>query len=571
MRKMRINKRHNFNNFAGVKYILHLSILLITSFAFGQSTDLPLNSWLYPSIDRWDIKSNLSFHSAVKPFSRRYLDEWSADFEFKATQGDEYDFDYLKKETPEYQDSIPERDPFLKFFFRHPPDFVSYYGDDVDLHFNPVVYFGLGSDSQMDEFTYVNTRGVELRGTIDNKVSFYSLLTENQVRYPHYINQAIDSTLTIPYEGFWKRLSDDVGIDFLRARGYIDFNISKHISAQFGYGKHFIGNGRRSLILSDFGNNYPYLRLNTQFWKIQYTNIFAQLIGEVRGGSNFGLLGIGSFTKKYLTFHRLGMEVIPNLEIGLFESVVYGQPDSLGSNNLKLEYLNPIIFYRALEQQDGSADNVLIGLDFKYNLFRKVQLYGQLVIDELIVSEAFSDNGWWGNKSGTQIGAKYIDAFGVDDLNLQVELNRVRPYTYSHESLFTSYSHYMQPLAHPLGANFSEKIFSFDYRPFPKWKFGSVFMLAEYGNDIGDVSFGRDITKSYNLRPDDYGIEQNQGDVRDLFMNQSTLTYQWLHNVLVDLSYIYRKESGGNNNPGQPSSILALSFHWNFPIRTYLF
>ena len=571
MRKMRINKRHNFNNFAGVKYILHLSILLITSYAFGQSTDLPLNSWLYPSIDRWDIKSNVSFHSAVKPFSRSYLDEWSSDFEFKATQGDKYDFDYLKKETPEYQDSIPERSPFLKFFFRQPPDFVSYYGDDVDLHFNPVVYFGLGSDSQMDEFTYVNTRGVELRGTIDNKVSFYSLLTENQVRYPHYINQAIDSTLTIPYEGFWKRLSDDVGIDFLRARGYIDFNISKHISAQFGYGKHFIGNGRRSLILSDFGNNYPYLRLNTQFWKIQYTNIFAQLIGEVRGGSNFGLLGIGSFTKKYLTFHRLGMEVIPNLEIGLFESVVYGQSDSLGSNNLKLEYLNPIIFYRALEQQDGSADNVLIGLDFKYNLFRKVQLYGQLVIDELIVSEAFSDNGWWGNKSGTQIGAKYIDAFGVDDLNLQVELNRVRPYTYSHESLFTSYSHYMQPLAHPLGANFSEKIFSFDYRPFPKWKFGSVFMLAEYGNDIGDVSFGRDITKSYNLRPDDYGIEQNQGDVRDLFMNQSTLTYQWLHNVLVDLSYIYRKESGGNNNPGQPSSILALSFHWNFPIRTYLF
>ena len=571
MRKMRINKRHNFNNFAGVKYILHLSILLITSYAFGQSTDLPLNSWLYPSIDRWDIKSNASFHSTVKPFSRKYLYELSPGFDFEATSGDVFDLNYLRKESPEYQDSIPERNPFLKFFFIHPPDFVSYYDEDVDLHFNPVVYFGLGSDSQLDEFTYVNTRGVELRGTIDDKISFYSLLTENQIRYPQYINQLIDSTLTIPYEGFWKRLSDGVGVDLLRARGYIDFNISRHISTQFGYGKHFIGNGRRSLILSDFGNNYPYLKLNTQFWKIQYTNIFAQLIGEVQGGSNFGLLGVGSFTKKYLTFHRLGMQVIPDLEIGLFESVVYGQPDSLGSNNLKLEYLNPIIFYRALEQQDGSADNVLIGLDFKYNLFNRLQLYGQLVIDELIVSEAFSDSGWWGNKSGTQIGAKYIDAFGINDLNLQVELNRVRPYTYSHESLFTSYSHYMQPLAHPLGANFSEKIFSFDYRPFPKWKVGSVLMLAEYGNDLGDVSYGRDITKSYNLRPDDYGIAQNQGDQRDLFMNQSTLTYQWMHNLQVDLSYIYRKESGGINNPGQPSSILALSFHWNFPIRTYLF
>ncbi len=571
MRKMQINKRHNFNNFAGVKYLLHLSILLVASYAYGQSTDLPLNGWLYPSIDRWDIKSEVSFHSAVKPFSRKYLNELSSDFDFKQSPGDQDDLNYLKKESPEYQDSVPTRDPLLKFFFRHPPDFVSYFDDDVDLHFNPVIYFGLGSDTQLDEFTYVNTRGVELRGTIDDKISFYSLLTENQMRYPQYINHVIDSTLTVPYEGFWKRLSDEVGIDLLRARGYIDFNISRHVAAQFGYGKHFIGNGRRSLILSDFGNNYPYLRLNTQFWKLQYTNIYAQLIGEVRGGSSFGLLGVGSFTKKYLTFHRLGMQLIPDLEIGLFESVVYGQPDSLGSNNLKLEYLNPIIFYRALEQQDGSADNVLLGLDFKYNLLNRFQIYGQLVIDELIVSEAFSDSGWWGNKSGTQIGAKYVDAFGIGDLNLQAELNRVRPYTYSHESLFTSYSHYMQPLAHPLGANFTEKIFSFDYRPFPKWKFGSVFMLAEYGNDLGDVSYGRDITKSYNLRPTDYGIEQNQGEVMNLYMNQTSLTYQWLHNVLVDLSYVYRKESVTNNNIGEPSSILALSFSWNFPIRPYHF
>ncbi len=568
---MRIIKRHIFNNFTGVKYLLHLSILLITSSVFAQSTDLPLNGWLYPSMDRWDIKSEASFHTAVKPFSRRYIHEISDGFDFQRTPGDNYDLKYFKKEAPEYQDSIQERDAFLKFFFTHPPDFVSYYDDDVDLHFNPVVYFGVGSDSRLDEFTYVNTRGVELRGTIDDKISFYSLLTENQVRFPQYVNQLIDSTLTIPYEGFWKRLSDDVGIDFLRARGYIDFNVSKHVVAQFGYGKHFIGNGRRSLILSDFGNNYPYLKLNTQFWKIQYTNIFAQLIGEVRGGSSFGLLGIGSFTKKYLTFHRLGMQVIPDLEVGLFESVVYGQPDSLGSNNLKLEYLNPIIFYRALEQQDGSADNVLIGLDFKYNLFKRVQLYGQLVIDELIVSEAFSDNGWWGNKSGTQIGAKYVDAFGIQDLNLQAEFNRVRPYTYSHESLFTSYSHYMQPLAHPLGANFTEKMFSFDYRPFPKWKIGNVLMFADYGNDLGGVSYGRDITKSYNLRPDDYGIDQNQGDLTNLLMNQASLTYQWKHNVLIDLSYIYRKESASSNNNGEPSSILALSFHWNFPIRNYHF
>ncbi|XOV92499.1 MAG: capsule assembly Wzi family protein [Bacteroidota bacterium] len=554
-----------------MRYLINLSLLMTVVGALGQSTDMPLNGWIYPAVDRWDIQSGGSFHTSVKPLSRRFLKDLSASNDLTTSPGDAYDLNYLETDTWEYADSIPERKPILKYFFNHPPDFVSFRNKDLDLHFNPVVYFGLGSDTNADKFTYVNTRGVELRGTIDNKVSFYSLLTENQARYPDYVNQLIDSTLTIPYEGFWKRLSDGTGTDFLRARGYIDFNISKHISAQFGYGKHFIGNGRRSLVLSDFANNYPYLKLNTQIWKIQYTNIYAQMIGEVKGGSNFGLLGVGSFTKKYFTFHRLGMNVTRNLELGLFESVVYGRPDSLGSNNLKLEYLNPIMFYRALEQQDGSADNVLIGLDFKYNLFKRIQLYGQLVIDELIVSEAFSDKGWWGNKNGTQLGIKYINAFEVKDLNLQFEFNRVRPYTYSHESLFTSYTHYMQPLAHPLGANFTEQLIALDFRPLPKWKVGSVLMLADYGSDIGAVSYGKDPTKSYNLRPDDYGIEQIQGDQQNMIMSQTSVTYQWLHNVLVDLTFIYRKETNQNNNIADPSSILAMSFRWNFPIRTYLF
>ncbi len=566
-----IFKSYIFNNFTSVKFVLHLSFMIWTLSALGQSTDIRLNHWLYPAVDRWEIQSEEDFFTAVKPFSRQKLRDFTSKKDFEASPGDQFDLEILKKDSWEYNDTIQVAKPFLKYFFTHPPDFVSYKNDDLDLHFNPVIYFGLGSDSGTKDFTYVNTRGVELRGTIDHKISFYSLLTENQARYPDYVNQVIDSTLLIPYEGFWKRLSDGAGTDFLRAIGYIDFNISKHISAQFGYGKHFIGAGIRSLVLSDFANNYPYLKLNTQIWKIQYVNIYAQMIGEVRGGKSFGLLGTGSFTRKYFTFHRLGMKVIPDLELGLFESVVYGQPDSLGTNNLKLEYLNPIMFYRALEQQDGSADNVLIGLDFKYNFFHRFQLYGQLVIDELIVSEALSSSGWWGNKQGYQIGGKYIDAFGVNDLNLQAEYNRVRPYTYSHESLFTSYSHYMQPLAHPLGANFTERLLSFDYRPFPKWKLKSVIMFAEYGNDQGTVSYGRDVTKSYNTRPGDYNITQNQGSLNELLMNQTSLTYQWKHNVLIDLSFIYRKETELSNNIDDTSSILAMSFSWNFPIRSYLF
>ena len=55
-------------------------------------------------------------------------------------------------------------------------------------------------------------------------------------------------------------------------------------------------------------------------------------------------------------------------------------------------------------------------------------------------------------------GIKYINAFNLRNFDLQLETNIVRPYTYQHNDSIDNYSHYNQPLAHPLGANFAEVI-----------------------------------------------------------------------------------------------------------------
>ena len=48
-----------------------------------------------------------------------------------------------------------------------------------------------------------------------------------------------------------------------------------------------------------------------------------------------------------------------------------------------------------------------------------------------------------------QFGGKYIDAIGVKNLDLQAEINIIRPFTYSHNDTIANYTHYNQPLAHP--------------------------------------------------------------------------------------------------------------------------
>ena len=549
-----------------MRITLTLVLVLTLSELSAQSTDIPLNSWAYPVLDEWDVKSESGIFTEIKPISRRYFAGKLKETSWVETRADLFDKQYVLQETREFQDSVaPLANPLFNTFFKYPADLYSYSDEDFDLHVNPVVVLGAAKDQQgtFDELLFENYRGLELRGTIDDKVSFYTMLTENQARYADYVQDVTDTTIAVPYEGFWKQYKTS-GVDFLRAQAYIDINATKHISAQFGYGKHFIGNGKRSLILSDVGNNYPYLRLNTRIWKIQYTNIFAQLVGQTQGG-DFGLLGTGSFTKKYLANHHLSVKVLPNLTVGLFESVIYGD----STQNLKVEYLNPIIFYRALEQQDGSSDNVLLGLDFKWNLFHTMSLYGQLVIDELIVSEAFGDAGWWGNKQAFQLGAKYFDVLGIQDLNVQVELNRVRPYVYTHENNFTSYSHYNMALAHPLGANFQEVLLSLNYRPFAKWRVSADVLLASYGDDLGSASYGRDIMKSYNRRPTDYGVDLLQGNKTDLTMIQGKVYYHFWHNAMIDLDAIYRTETSDTSS--QESVILGATLRWNFPARSYLF
>ncbi|MEQ8470183.1 MAG: hypothetical protein RIC35_03315 [Marinoscillum sp.] len=550
-----------------MRYTFLFLLVLMFSDLLSQSTDIPLNSWAYGAFDEWDVKSETGIFTEIKPVSRKYFAEKSLETSWVESAADKFDRTYIQNETWEHQDSagILEK-PLFNQFFKYPADFYAVNSGDFDLHVNPVVVLGVGKDQQgrLDELLFENYRGLELRGTIDNKVSFYTLLTENQARYPDYIKDMTDTTHAVPYEGFWKQYND-TGVDFLRAQAYIDFNVSKHISTQFGYGKHFIGDGRRSLILSDVGNNYPYLRLNTRIWKIQYTNIFAQLVGQTEGG-DFGLLGTGSFSQKYLASHHLSIKVKPNLTLGLFESVIYGD----STRGLKVEYLNPIIFYRALEQQDGSSDNVLLGLDFKWNLFQTISLYGQLVIDELIVSEAFSDSGWWGNKQAFQVGLKYFDVLGIDDLNVQVELNRVRPYVYSHVDNYTSYSHYNMALAHPLGANFQEVLLSLNYRPLPKWRVQCDILLAKYGNDLGEESFGRDIMKSYNLRPpNDYGVEMFQGNQTTLNMIHGKVSYHFWHNAMIDLDATLRQETSATADLS--NVVLGATLRWNFAARSYLF
>ena len=257
--------------------------------------------------------------------------------------------------------------------------------------------------------------------------------------------------------------------------------------------------------------------------------------------------------------HHLSMNVSKSVNIGLFEGVMFGRSD-----HFEFQYLNPIIFYRHVEGTIGSPDNAVAGLDFKINVKKRVQFYGQFLLDEFILSKIKNDPSNWVNKFGIQLGAKYIDAFGIKNLDLQAEINRVRPFTYSHFDTINNYTHYNQPLAHPLGANFQEVIGIVRYQPFPKWNLYARAIYFYKGLDTANANFGGNIFKSYLTRLSDAGFNVGSGNKATCLNATLNVSYEFRQNLFFEAGVQnrnYKLASGYKDNSVSFSAGIRLNIY----------
>lgn len=398
---------------------------------------------------------------------------------------------------------------------------------------DPIVDLQIGKDNSDVDYTYNNTRGIQIQGAIGKKLSFYTSFFESQGRFAEYVNQYAESIkpsggnpAIIPGRGIAKEFGDGA-YDYPVAEAYLSYSPNKTFNFQFGHGKNFIGDGYRSLFISDAASPYPYFKINTTFWKIKYTNTWTWL-KDVRPQETVD----GVFRTKFMATHYLSWNVTKKLNIGLFESVIWEDSNDRGFD---VNYLNPIIFYRAIEFSTGSrGGNAIIGLSGKYKLNDRFSMYTQFVIDEFSTSDMFSGNKSWKNKYGVQLGVKYHHAFGVDNLHLQAEFNSVRPYTYSHNEIVLNYGHNNQSMAHLWGSNFREFILIGHYTK-DRWYANAKFNVGKKGFDIeGDpASYGGDLYRNYEDRPFDDGVEIGQGNSTNIFIGDLQVGY--LVNPAVNL------------------------------------
>ena len=416
--------------------------------------------------------------------------------------------------------------------------FIQEQTKEFSLIINPIINIEIGKEKGNNKLIWTNTRGIVADGKLGNKFTFYSSFLENQSVFPRYITNNIfsKSSWIVPGQGESHWTTDSI-FDYSMASGHFSYQLSRFSNIQFGTGKNFIGDGYRSMILSDNAFNYPFLKIQTTVGIFQYTNLYMEHMDLYSNPSEEF-----AYDKKYMSLHYLSANITNRWNLSIFESVVWGNTRTPEFSGFDISYLNPIIFLRPVEFSLNSSDNVLMGLNSKFKISNSSHLYAQFVLDEFS-GPSLNGEGFWGNKYAYQVGWKYYNVFGVNNLVIQLENNLSRPYTYSHFNSSQSYGHYFQSLAHPLGANFNEIIFFTDYKH-KKWEIHLQILKSKYGGKIinDPTSYGNDIFMSNNDRPSDYGIEMFQGNLSNLNYYKFTVSYLFnpKTNLKVESGYVYR-------------------------------
>lgn len=534
---------------------LFLSVMPLT--AIAQSSYIRTGSADYQLLDRLDIKSrpeglNQSF---VKPYSRKNvfssLKQLLSDSSErrKLTAIDWYNLNKFLND--------PEFDTTGNVYHQPTSTGIRHKGNGGFWVFDPVTRTEYSKESNSVKDPLIATIGFDIRGVAFKSVSFNFFATANAERLPGYLSTWTSRYNAVPGIGNYKARSEGK-VTYMDLRGSIQTPVTKYIDLQLGYDRLFLGNGHRSLFLSDASNSMAFFKVNAKIWKLNFQSLYMKLAPQD------GIIGKAS-NKKFVRINTLGIDATKWLNISLFDAVTLGR-----ENGFDLNYILPVTFLRAMEQQSGSPDNAMLGMNVKANLLGKVQIYAQGLLDEFKLSEIKAGSGWWANKFGYQLGVKYVDAFGLKNMDLQIETNRARPFTYTHYDSVSNYSHSNQPLAHPLGASFHEFIGILRYQPIKRLHINAKAVYYTQGLDSLGLHTGNNVLINYNNRPRDYGWKVGSGDKATCLYLSGNISYEIYNNLFVDAIVTNRtfKTELGNN---LSSTLLSLGIRWNINRREFDF
>ncbi|MCF7927669.1 MAG: hypothetical protein K9L68_01150 [Spirochaetales bacterium] len=336
-----------------------------------------LSIWGIPALDAQQTNN---------PSSRlyRYLNQWEgAGYIRRLPPIQPYSPQLVTELLREVATSAPERER------RIAEEFLRDFDTTVNLHFTPVheSRSELGSE-------YFGLTGLDMEGT-----AFFSDIVALSGNWGlHLIDKQkgaqiaqgspgsredIQTGMALPYWQYSPR--DLVGDSSVFEVADREFQILQSITTDLSLGtpEIYFQAGQMRTAFGPFwensgviGRQAPHAVRYNLIWRNDFFNYYMMLL-ELTATDDEGL---GRDPNKHMVFHGINFRVTENLELGMFESVIYG-------GRFEPVYLLPVGQLTYQQFLVGVGDNSLIGFTADYRLFDNIKLAGQIFIDDL----GFSD------------------------------------------------------------------------------------------------------------------------------------------------------------------------------------
>lgn len=269
--------------------------------------------------------------------------------------------------------------------------------------------------------------------------------------------------------------------------------------------------GQPSLILSNNPYSYDHLLLNYTTNHIKFSLIFAQL--ENMDALVFDETDSTSNTinnaRKYMAGHRLDIRFSDYLQVGLTEMAMYG-----GANReFEWSYMNPMNLFYPIQRNDKKQMSGLWALDLYYKPYRRITLYGQFLIDDIIVNNdpGVDDRGQYPDRLGLMLSARSGDLL-FNGLNSSLTYSRIWNRTYQSMRTYESYHYRGYGLGYPCASCEEIKM------KLSLWNFFPLVLRNE-------TSYGRygnvELTDLFTLKKESFPLPP----VKKNLINRFELTY----------------------------------------------
>jgi len=530
-------------------------VLLFSIRTVAQSTYLPQGSDDYHTLDRLEIRSGrldnqlrMTNKLVQRSTAIGYIDQKLKDSTLRLTQKDHYNLEQMISESGEWpyngDREKNSRSNLWNVFYVKQYDDIHIKTDDLFCVINPVANLMVTANSETPKpagsksLLSLNQHGAEMRARITDKLGFYTLLTDNQEYTPGFLTKyAVGKQRVFPGQDYFLFSSAAGYGDYFYASGYFDFALVKnHINITAGQGNNFIGDGIRSLFLGDNGPGYPYIKITTHWGRFNYQNLFMQLT------PTFQVLNT-TLHQSFANINHLDINLARWLNIGLFEGILYGN-----IHNTAIDEFDPVIYTHLPSNVGGDKAKELVGFNFKALAAHHFEFYGQVLLDAFN-SPPLSQVAAKNNRFGIQFGGKYADALGIRNLDLQGEINAVRPFTYSSSDTTVSYTNYDQALADPLGSGFVEMIGTARYQASKKVVISLRGAYYTRGADTGKLTYGNNIFSNDYFTASNLQEGWTNGVTSSCLMAGANISYQIFPNLFIDLGGVKRRYTAGSTKP----------------------